>query len=158
MNLSIKQPKKNEISYLKKLWNDYDENKEHGSHFDITDEQLEQWYETIVLGDETNNYNLIYKDNTPIGEISYRKINDRYHLSYRIEVAHRDEAILRDSIKLLVNKFNKNIGKKDLIMQIGLYLQDHKKIFEDLGFDEFKDEEEKMSCNLKLNWEKFNEE
>jgi len=149
MNIILKKPQEDDLSYLKILWNDYDEMTEIGGSFTISDEHLTDWYKTIVEDGSDMGYFFIIKENNPIGEISFREIESKYYLSYRIETRYREDNVLKQSVIELLNIF-KNLKLSDsIICQIPFGRETHKKLFEEMGFEQFNDEDEPLTFNLK---------
>lgn len=109
-NIYLRQPKYDELKYIKLLWMDEKTMKEVGGSISLSDEQAEKWYRRMVSpGSETDYYCLIFDlDDTPVGEVSFHRYNEETKtgaLNIKIAGVHRGKGYATEALFLLLGYY-----------------------------------------------------
>ncbi|GFP76878.1 GNAT family N-acetyltransferase [Clostridium fungisolvens] len=111
----IKQPKFEELNYVKKLWCDYETMKDVGGVFAFQEDKWGNFYKKMVMPtDGKNFYCLIFnKEDIPVGEVSFHGYDSatkiaRFNL--KVESSHRGQGYGAEATKLILEYFFYEFG------------------------------------------------
>jgi RimJ/RimL family protein N-acetyltransferase/putative intracellular protease/amidase len=134
----IKQPRFEELNYVKKLWCDYETMKEIGGVFSFQEDKWASFYKKMVMPtDGKNFYCLVFnKQDIPVGEVSFHGYDSatkiaRFNL--KIENSHRGNGYGSEATRLILEYFFYEFG--GLVMMDTVSTKKAQESFAKLGFE-----------------------
>ncbi len=151
----FRPPKKNELSFIKHMWEDSATMKEVGGPISMSDEQYQQWFQKIISSDNDGYYCLIFDSNdTPIGEVSYRLIDKENIIgaqNIKILADHRKKGYAKDALLSFLDYAFNTLGLNIMTDEIAIDNKVSHKFFLDLGFKHYPEKSEHFWVEINKN-------
>lgn len=138
--VSIRPPKFEELSFVRRLWANPETMAPVGGTHKLPESEEISFYERMVdPGDSTNCYCLIFRDNVPVGEISFHRWDQHERsaeLNIKVHAVHRGKGYGSDALRTFLDWFFRPAGGNRITDNVALANRCGQNLLRSVGFQQ----------------------